>query len=130
MTAIIAGLLAGALSSWGVGGGALLVLYLTMFSSVPQSAAQGINLLYFLPVAAGALLRYIRRGLIEFPVLWPAALSGLLTAGAAAYLSRFAGDTLLRPAFGGLLIVMGVRELWVSFRQNEKNEGDEPPRTV
>ena len=122
MAAVIIGLLAGALSSWGVGGGALLVLCMTLFASVPQSAAQGINLLYFLPVASGALIRYVKKGLIDFAVFWPAAVAGCLTACAAAYFARFADDAMLRPAFGALLLIMGARELLASFRDRDKQK--------
>ena len=44
----------GVLSAWGVGGGTLLLLVMTLFLGVDQRTAQGINLLFFLPTAASA----------------------------------------------------------------------------
>lgn len=44
------------LSAWGVGGGTLLLLVMTLFLDVDQRTAQGINLLFFLPTAASALV--------------------------------------------------------------------------
>ena len=41
----------GILSAWGVGGGTLLLLLMTLFLGVDQTQAQGINLLYFPPSA-------------------------------------------------------------------------------
>ena len=55
LIALLAGAAAGVLSGFGVGGGTLLLLYLTAFAGVEQHLAQGINLVYFLPAAAAAL---------------------------------------------------------------------------
>ena len=51
----LCGLLTGILSSWGVGGGTLLLLCMTLFFGVEQRTAQAINLLYFLPTAGISL---------------------------------------------------------------------------
>ena len=52
--AALAGAVTGILSGFGIGGGSLLLIYMTSFAGVPQNLAQGINLLYFLPAAATA----------------------------------------------------------------------------
>ena len=78
LTAILAGALTGILSGFGVGGGTLLLIYLTTFAGIAQNQAQGINLLYFLPSAAAALPAHIRNGYVEKPVLLPAILTGLV----------------------------------------------------
>ena len=51
---LLAGTATGILSGFGVGGGTLLLIYMTTFAGVPQNLAQGVNLLYFLPAAATA----------------------------------------------------------------------------
>ena len=52
----------GILSGFGVGGGTLLLVYLTAVAGVEQHQAQGINLLYFLPAAAMALPGHWKNG--------------------------------------------------------------------
>ena len=47
----LCGLGASVVSAWGVGGGTLLLLVMTLFLGVDQRTAQGINLLFFLPTA-------------------------------------------------------------------------------
>ena len=42
---LLAGAATGILSGFGVGGGSLLLIYMTSFAGVPQNLAQGINLL-------------------------------------------------------------------------------------
>lgn len=54
----LCGLLTGILSSWGVGGGTLLLLCMTLFFGVEQRTAQAINLLYFLPTAGISLFAH------------------------------------------------------------------------
>jgi len=110
ITAILAGLAAGVLSGWGIGGGTLLLVYLTLTGMEP-TAARGINLLFFLPCALGAALRYRRAGLIR-PRLWGWALLGALPAAAAgAGLSGVLPVEWLRKGFGTLLLLLGAREL-------------------
>ena len=48
MSAFVVGLLTGVLSGCGIGGGSLLLLWLTLVQDMPQFTAGGINLLYFL----------------------------------------------------------------------------------
>ena len=54
-----------AIASMGIGGGAVLLLFLTVFSDIPLATAQGINLLFFLPIGAVALLFHQKSGLLQ-----------------------------------------------------------------
>ena len=61
----LCGLLTGILSSWGVGGGTLLLLCMTLFFGVEQRTAQAINLLYFLPTAGISLFAHRKNGYLD-----------------------------------------------------------------
>ena len=63
--AVAAGLLTGVLSGFGIGGGSLLLLYLTLFAGLSQFEAGGINLLYFIACAPAALYAHVKNGLVE-----------------------------------------------------------------
>ena len=65
LIAALAGAVTGVLSGFGVGGGSLLLIYMTSFAGVAQNQAQGINLLYFLPAAAAALPAHFKNGYVE-----------------------------------------------------------------
>ena len=107
----LAALATGVLSGWGVGGGALLMIYMTAFAGMPQLTAAGINLLYFLPTAGGALFWHGKNKQIEWRLVWPAVLAGLVTAGLCAVLAHQLGGGLLRRLFGVFLCTIGVSEL-------------------
>ena len=44
---IIISFICALLAGMGVGGGGILIIYLTLFKNLPQATAQGINLLFF-----------------------------------------------------------------------------------
>ena len=58
----IAALLTGIFASMGVGGGMILIIYLTVFGGFDQLAAQGINLIYFIPIALLSVILHSRNG--------------------------------------------------------------------
>ena len=87
-----AGFGAGILSAWGVGGGTLLLLVMTLILGVPQQQAAAVNLLYFLPTAAMGVIAHKRNGLLETEVLKSAIPWGT-TAAAAGALAATAVDT-------------------------------------
>ncbi len=105
------GLLTGILSGFGIGGGSLLILYLTAVAGVDQYVAGGINLLYFLCCAPTALVSHIRHKRLEWQaVLW-CSLTGAATSLGAAWLASQLNTDWLRRGFGVLLLYIGVREL-------------------
>ena len=108
----LCGLGASILSAWGVGGGTLLLLVMTLLLDVDQRTAQGINLLYFLPTAATALPAHAKNGYIEKAALPPAILAGLAGTALAAWAATGMDVELLRRCFGVFLLLIGVRELF------------------
>lgn len=105
---LLCGCATGILSAWGVGGGTLLLLVMTLFLGVEQSQAQTINLLYFLPTAAAGLICHRKNGMLDRAALTAAAPWGTLTAAAAAWCATAIDTQLLRKPFGIYLLVMGL----------------------
>ena len=116
--ALAAGALTGVLSGFGVGGGTLLLVYMTMVAGVDQQLAQGINLLYFLPAGLMALPAHVKNGYIEKAALVPAIGAGLVCAAGAAWVATAVDTGLLRKCFGVFLILIGLWEL-IGRRQKE-----------
>ena len=112
LIAALAGAVTGVLSGFGVGGGSLLLIYMTSFAGVSQTLAQGINLLYFLPAAATALPAHFKNGYVEKAALLPAIAAGLVCAALAAWAATALDVGILRKCFGVFLIVIGLRELF------------------
>ena len=106
----------GILSAWGVGGGTLLLLCMTLFLGVDQRAAQGINLLFFLPTAGVGLIFHAKKGFIDKAVRNKAAIPGILAAAAASFAAMYLDTQLLRRPFGLFLLWAGVSLLWKTWR--------------
>ena len=105
---LLCGFGAGILSAWGVGGGTLLLLVMTLFLGVDQRTAQGINLLFFLPTAACALLCHWRGGFLDKPTLRAAVPWAVAAAAAGAWIATALDAEVLRRPFGIYLLLSGV----------------------
>ena len=114
-----AGLLTGVLSGFGIGGGSLLLLYLTLFAGLSQFEAGGINLLYFIACAPAALYAHVKNGLVEKRAVKWCVAAGVLTSVAAAVLAARMDTDWLRRLFGVFLLYVGAKEL---FSRREKTE--------
>jgi len=108
----LCGLGASVISAWGVGGGTLLLLVMTLFLGVDQRTAQGINLLFFLPTAAGALVCHARGGYLDKPTLKAAVPIAVLAALVGAWVSNAVDVEVLRKPFGVYLLLSGVSLIW------------------
>ena len=112
LLSFLAGAITGILSGFGVGGGTLLLVYMTAFAGLDQRLAQGINLLYFIPAALLALPSHVKNGYIEKQILVPTISAGLICAALAAWIATGLEVKLLRKLFGVFLVLIGVRELF------------------
>ena len=105
------GVLCGIISGFGIGGGSVLMVWMTAVLAMEQRTAQGINLLYFLPTAAAALIIHIREKRICRQAVLPAASAGCITAITASLLANYINTELLKKGFGIFLLIIGVLEL-------------------
>ena len=110
--ALLAGLFSGIIGAMGLGGGAVLIIYLSIFTDTPQLKAQGINLLFFIPTAVAAVTVYGIKKQIKWKIVLKVALWGLLGAVVGIYFADLLGGKLTSKLFGGLLVVMGVIEIF------------------
>lgn len=109
--ALVVGTVLGVLTGLGVGGGSLLVLWLTLCLNYPQSAARGINLLFFLPAAVISCLLRWKQGSLDIKVCLPGMIAGCAAAALGSWISSSVDTALLRRPFGILLLLTGLREL-------------------
>ena len=109
----------GILSSWGVGGGTLLLLIMTLFLGVDQTTAQGINLLYFLPTAGVSLFFHRKNGLLDKDAMKAAIPPGIMAAAAGAFIATAVDVEILRRPFGIFLLFAAVMTLRQSKAQKK-----------
>ena len=102
LTGVVAGIL-------GVGGGLLMVPFLTLVLDIPQHAAEGTSLLVILPTAIAASIALRRRGIGDLPSGLALGTVGAVGSAVGALVALTLPGHLLRIGFACLLAVMGVR---------------------
>ncbi len=107
-----AAFLTGIFASLGVGGGMILILYLTVFGGFNQLSAQGINLIYFIPIALLAVIIHSRNGLIRWKSILPALIVGTVFAAVGAFAAGYIGSPGLKKLFAVFILAVGVKELF------------------
>lgn len=113
---IIIGVLLGFLSGLGVGGGSLLMLWMTLVLHIDHEIARNINLLFFLPAAIIASVFRWRQGALSLKKILPAIVAGCIAAAVFSFVSKQADLTVLKKLFGILLVLTGLRELFYRER--------------
>lgn len=124
MMAFAVGLVTGTLSACGLGGGTLLLLYLSQVLAMDFQIAQGINLLFFLPAGFMAIPAHQKGGFLDKKVIIPAVISGLCTAVLGVFVGNAIETALVRKIFGGFLLILG---LWTLFFQAKSQGKEENP---
>lgn len=109
---IIASFVSGLLGAMGIGGGSVLIIYLTTVLSLEQKAAQGINLVFFISTGIFALISNVKKGLVDkahFKKLIIPALSGMI---AGFLVLPLIPTSLLKKLFGLVLLLLGIKTLF------------------
>lgn len=112
MIETLLGFIAGTVSGMGMGGGTILIPSLVLFAEIEQKTAQGINLIYFLPVAVTALFFHIKNKQIKTRSMAYLIGGGLLGASVGSLLAIRIENDLLKKVFALFLIVMGIYEFF------------------
>jgi len=113
---IIYGLISGIISGFGMGGGTILILCLTIFENMPQNIAQATNLVFFLPASISAILANrnqipVDKKLIKTIVFW-----GIIGALIGAKISIGLNVHTLRKFFGFFLLLICINEIYSIYK--------------
>lgn len=118
---LLVGTALGFLSGLGIGGGSLLILWLTLVMQADTPTARQINLLFFLPSALIAAFFRWKQGSVPLKKIWPAILAGCAGALIVSLLTQKLNVSLLKKLFGMLLIITGLTEIF--RKQKTTGEG-------
>lgn len=116
---LIVATLLGFLTGLGIGGGSLLILWLTLVLGMDSFTARGIVLLFFIPAAVISSIFRWKQGTISIRASLPAMVSGCIAAMACSYLSTMVDAHVLDRFFGIILIGAGIRELLYKGKRQE-----------
>ena len=123
---LLIGVVSGAISGMGLGGGAVLIPALTLLMGTQQQVAQSLNLLVFIPTAAIALIVHVRNGYVERGFLLKMILAGLVFAAIGSLIALRLEAVLLRRIFGGFLLIVGVSEFFKKYEEGSAPNDQKP----
>ena len=114
---LIVGTALGFLTGLGIGGGSLLILWLTMVLNTDPLTARSINLLFFIPSAIIACIFRMKQGKLSLRPILPAIIAGCIAAGVFSWISTILDVEILKKGFGIVLLAAGARELFYRPRK-------------
>lgn len=114
---ILIGAVLGFLSGLGVGGGSLLMLWLTLVSGTAQADARVMNLMFFIPCALIATIFHWKQSKPNWHLTLWAVAGGLIGALAGNFLHSRLDLELLRKALGIMFLICGAKELFYRERK-------------
>lgn len=113
---IVSGLLSGVAAGMGMGGGTILIPALTLLGGLGQHAAQGVNMLAFVPAAIAALIVHAKEKRVDFKSSLPVLLGGVAGALPGVLLCAWISGAWLRRAFGAFLLALCVARIVKAIR--------------
>ena len=119
MMEFLIGTLLGTLAGLGVGGGSLLILWLTAVNDTDPFIARCINLMFFIVVAGFVSFYRLKKGAINIKKILPGILAGCIAAAIFSWIGSKCDPALMKKLFGILLIITGLRELFYRPRKAE-----------
>lgn len=116
----IVSFLSGFIASLGLGGGMVLIIYLAIFTQIGQLEAQGINLIFFIPIALISIILHTKSKLIIWKKLLPSILTGVAAAIIFSLIASMLGSEILSKIFSVFIIIIGIKELIKKPEQQNK----------
>ena len=100
----------------------MLLIWLTLHDGMPQREAQGVNLLFFLPIALISVIMHIHAGFIDKKLVISLIPGGILGAVLGTVASSFIGNDLLRKIYAVFLLIFGLRELFKKAPRSHEHD--------
>ena len=113
---LAAAFLTGIFASLGLGGGMILILYMTIFAGYTQLDAQGINLIFFIPIALLSLIIHTKSKLVKWKKIIPSVICGIITAVIGCIIAKNIGNEYLTKIFAVFVLLTGIKELFTKVR--------------
>ena len=119
---VLAGLISGFIGALGLGGGGVLLMYLSIFTDLSQRQAGGINLLFFLPVGLVAVIIHAIKKQIEWKTVFKMWLGGAVGVAVGTLLAHKMNTDILSKIFAVALIVFGIYLILGDFLKADANK--------
>lgn len=121
MIEVLIGVVAGIVGGLGMGGGTILILFLSLFLNIEQHIAQATNVIFFIPTAIAAIWVSLKNKNINLKIALPICIWGILGAFIGAYISTKMDVNLLRQCFGFFLIFVAIYQTYEYIKDKKRH---------
>lgn len=111
MSIIITGFISGIISGMGMGGGTILILFLTIIYGIDQHVAQATNFMFFIPTSIISIITSIKNKTIDFKTGIYISIFGVIGAIIGSKISTSLDVMILRKCFGIFLLIITIFEI-------------------
>ena len=116
----IVAFLSGFFGAIGVGGGSVLIIYLTLVLDYPQLKAQGINLIFFIPCAFTGIIFHLKNKLIDIKSFFRLAIFGCIGVCIGYYINLHIAQDMLKKVFGIFLFILASVQIYSILKDSKR----------
>lgn len=117
MVEVLIGAISGFISSLGLGGGTILILFLEIFKDVSQHIMQGTNLIFFILSSMVASYINLKNKHIDFESSKWMIFSGIIGAMIGSFFALKLDKNILKKSFGVFLIIIAIIEIYSLIKE-------------
>ena len=121
MIEVLIGVIAGIVGGLGMGGGTVLILFLSLFLGIEQHIAQATNIIFFVPTAIAAIMINLKNKNINLKIATPICFWGIWGAFIGSYISMKMNVNLLRKCFGIFLILIAIYQTYAYIKEKKRH---------
>lgn len=123
MKLILIGIISGIVTGLGMGGGSILILFLTIFMDVTQHTAQAANLIFFIPTSISAIYVYIKNKNVDSKIGIKLLYTVIIGAIIGSYLTNSIDSSSLKKYFGIFILTVGIIDCVITIKNYIKERG-------
>ncbi len=125
MVEVLIGIVSGIVSGTGMGGGTILIFFLTIVLGIEQHIAQATNLIFFIPTSIIAIIVNLKNKNINLKLGIYIAIFGILGAIIGANIAIYTDVKYLKKLFGVFLLIIVVHEIYSIYKMHKKSKNAE-----
>ena len=117
MMEIIFGLISGIVTGFGMGGGTVLILLLSLFIGIEQHIAQATNLVFFIPTSLAAIITNLKQKNIDLKLAITISFFGVIGAVMGAKISNNISSNNLKKYFAIFILIIAIHEVYELYKE-------------
>lgn len=109
---VIFGIISGIITGLGMGGGTVLILFLSLFMNLDQHVAQATNLIFFIPTSIAAIIINLKNKNIDMSVAKLVIVFGIAGTVIGALTSQMLDSLILKKYFAIFILGIVIYEIY------------------